>query len=49
MADLLLTCQEGKRFDDADRSAIDALFYRRFRSHCCNDRGNYRRARGCLS
>jgi hypothetical protein len=29
MSDLLLGCQEGRRFSDDDREAIDALFYRR--------------------
>jgi hypothetical protein len=26
---VLLGCSEGRRFDDADREALDALFYRR--------------------
>jgi hypothetical protein len=29
MADLLLGCREGRQFGDADREALDALFYRR--------------------
>jgi hypothetical protein len=29
IADLLLGCREGRRFDDNDRDALDGLFYRR--------------------
>jgi hypothetical protein len=29
MADLLLSCREGRRFDVTDREALDGLFYRR--------------------
>jgi hypothetical protein len=29
MADLLLGCREGRRFDESNREALDALFYRR--------------------
>ena len=29
MSDLLLGCREGRRFDDADREGLHALFYRR--------------------
>jgi hypothetical protein len=29
MADLLLSCREGRRYSDSERPALDALFYRR--------------------
>ena len=29
MADLLLGCREGRRFDNTDHGALEALFYRR--------------------